>query len=55
MSAINMAALIRPMDQGVLETTKEQYRRTLLGKGMVTDFTIFLKKVTMLKCKNLGI
>jgi hypothetical protein len=53
MSAINMAALIHPMDQGVLETTKQLYRRTLLRKGMINDFTIFLKKVTMLKaiCK----
>lgn len=55
MSAINMAALIRTMDQGVLETAKELYRRTLPQKGMVNDFTIFLKKVTMLKSKNLVI
>jgi hypothetical protein len=33
MSVINMAALIHPMDQGVLEITKELYRRILLQKG----------------------
>lgn len=41
MSLINMAVLIHPMDQGVLEITKELYRRSLLQMGMVNDFTIF--------------
>ncbi|XP_018396043.1 PREDICTED: jerky protein homolog-like [Cyphomyrmex costatus] len=51
----NVTAILQPMDQGIIEQTKRNYRKNVLRLLLEANLlqTVFLKKLTILDCCNM--